>query len=136
MLRQASYNFTNRAQQVRSGAASVNQEFNNNFMMNQNSLNLRNDIVDQNLNRVSTTSVRQVSDQTFYRKNGQWVDSSAVSKAAAAKPFREIQFGSQEYDDLTQKLVKDGRQGSLALGGDILINFEGRLILVRGPVTK
>jgi Ca-activated chloride channel homolog len=136
VLRQASSNFTNRAVQVRSGAASVNQEFNNNFMMNQSSLNLRNDIVDQNLNRVSTTSVRQVSDQTFYRKNGQWVDSSAVSKAAGAEPFREIQFGSREYDDLTQKLVKDGRQGSLALGGDILINFEGRLLLVRGPVTK
>jgi Ca-activated chloride channel homolog len=134
VLRQASTNFVSRAAQVRSGAASVNQEFNNNFMMNQSSLNLTNDIVDLNLNRVSISSVRQVSDQTFYRKNGRWIDSSAVHQAAET-PFREIQFGSKEYDDLARKLVKEGRQGSLALGGDILINFEGRLLLVRGPVT-
>jgi Ca-activated chloride channel homolog len=136
VLRQASSNFNDRALHVRSGAASANQELNNNFLMSQNAMNISNEMLDQNLNRVSITSVRQVSDQTFYRKSGRWIDSSAVSQAATAKPFREIQFGSKEYDDLTQKLAKEGRQGSLALGGDILINFEGRLLLVRGPVTK
>jgi Ca-activated chloride channel family protein len=135
VLRQAGMNFVDRALNVRSGAASVNQEFNNNFMMNQMGMNYRNAMVDQNLNRVSITSVRQVSDQTFYRKNGRWVDSSAVDRADTAKPFREIQFGTQEYYDLAQRLAKEGRQGSLALGGDILINFEGRLLLVRGPAT-
>jgi hypothetical protein len=87
------------------------------------------------MNQVSVSSVRQISDQTFYRKNGRWVDSSAVDERSP-KPFREIQFGSKEYFDLAQRLTTEGRQGSLALGGDILINFEGRFILVHGTANK
>jgi Ca-activated chloride channel family protein len=131
----AASNFSNRALQIRSGAASVNQELNNNYQMNQLNLNPSNIILDQNMNRVSITTVRQVSDQTFYRKNGRWVDGSLV-KNESTKPFREIQFGTEEYFNLAKRLAKDGRQGSLALGGDILINLDGRLILVRGPVTQ
>jgi Ca-activated chloride channel family protein len=135
ILSLAASNFDNRALRVRSGAASVNQELNNNFMKDQVVLNSSNALLDQNMNQVSVSSVRQISDQTFYRKNGRWVDSSAVDERSP-KPFREIQFGSKEYFDLAQRLTTEGRQGSLALGGDILINFEGRFILVHGPANK
>jgi hypothetical protein len=82
------------------------------------------------------SSVRQVSDQTFYRKNGRWRDSSLVKQEADGKPFREIQFATKEYFELGQRLAKEGCQGTLALGGDILINLDGRMILVRGPVNQ
>ncbi len=136
VLSQANSNFVNRASYVRSGKASVNQEINNNFRKNQISLDHANEYTDQNLNRVSITSVRQVSDRTFYRKNGQWVDSGFVSQSSIAKPFREIGFGTEEYFDLVERLAAQGRQGSLALGGDILIMVDGRPILVRGPMGK
>ena len=132
VLSQANANFVNRAVQVRSGKASVNQELNNNFRMNQNSLDHANQFTDQNLNRVSISSVRQVSDRTFYRKNGRWVDGSLVAHMSTAKPSREIRFGTGEYFALADRLAAQGRQGSLALGGDILLVVDGRLILVRG----
>jgi Ca-activated chloride channel family protein len=136
VLRQASANFANRALQVRSGKASVNQEINNNFRMNQKSLDHANQYTDPNLNRVSVTSVRQVSDRTYYRKNGQWLDSSLVARGSVVHPSHEIQFGTEEYFDLAQRLAAQGRQGSLALGGDILLVVDGRMILVRGPEAQ
>jgi Ca-activated chloride channel homolog len=135
VLSLANTNFLNLALPIRSGKASVNQELNNNFRMTQNWLDHSNTLTDQNLERVSITSVRQVSDRTFYRKNGRWVDSSLVEHESAAQPSREIQFGTGEYFDLAERLAVQGRQGSLALGGEILINVDGRTILVRGPET-
>lgn len=136
VLSQANVNFANRALQVRSGKASVNQEINNNFRINQKSLDHANQYTDQNLNRVSITSVRQVSDRTYYRKNGQWLDSSLAAHAPTASPSREIRFGTKEYFDLAERLASKGRQGILALGGDILIVVDGRLILVRSPEAQ
>ena len=86
VLSQAGANFVNRASHVRSGKASVNQEINNNFRMNQTSLDHANNFTDENLNHVSITSVRQVSDRTFYRKNGRWVDSGLAMQTSAARP--------------------------------------------------
>ncbi|MBN1566890.1 MAG: VWA domain-containing protein [Acidobacteria bacterium] len=136
VLSQANANFTKRALQIRSGKASVNQEINNNYRKNQKSLDHANQYTDQNLNRVSITSVRQISDRTYYRKNGRWLDSSLVGNASTARPSQEIRFASKEYFDLSERLAAKGRQGSLALNGDILIVVDGRLILVRGPEAQ
>jgi hypothetical protein len=136
VLRQANANFINNALPIRSGNASLNQELNNNFRMNQTSLDHTNVLIDQNLDRVTISSVRQVSDRTFYLKNGRWVDSQLVAREPTAQPSREVQFGTVEYFDLAERLAKQGRQGSLALGGDILIDVDGRSILVRGSASQ
>jgi Ca-activated chloride channel family protein len=136
VLSQANANFLNRASRVRSGKASVNQEINNNFRMNQTSLDHANEFTDQNLNRVSITAVRQVSDRTFFLKNGRWVDSALVAQSSVVKPSREIRFGTGEYFDIAERLAAQGRQGSLALGDDTLIVVDGRPILVRSPAEQ
>jgi Ca-activated chloride channel family protein len=136
VLSQANSNFVKRASHVRSGKASVNQELNNNYRKKQLTLNHANEYTDQNLDRVSVSSVRQVSDRTFYRKNGRWLDSGFVSKSLIAETYREIGFGTEEYFSLAERLAVQGRQGSLALGGDILIMVDGRPVLVRSPMNK
>jgi hypothetical protein len=136
VLSQANANFANRALQVRSGKASVNQEINNNFRLNQKSLDHTNKYTDQNLNRVSVTSVRQISDRAYYRKNGRWLDSSMVAHAWIAELSREIRFGTKEYFDFVEHLAAQGRQGSLALSGDVLLVVDGCRILVRGPEAQ
>ena len=56
-----------------------------------------------------------------------------MSQSMDARPDSEIRFGTEEYFELADHLASDDRQGALALGGDILIIVDGRLILITGP---
>jgi Ca-activated chloride channel family protein len=136
IMREAVSNFVNRSFRVRSGNGSVNQEINNDFLKNQTTMNSVNFHIDQNLNPVIITSVRQVSDRTFYLKNNQWVDSNLVSHASAFKPSCVIHFGSKKYFDLAARLASQGRQGILALEGDILTVLDGHSILITGAAHQ
>jgi Ca-activated chloride channel family protein len=135
VLRQAQQNFDRRAGRVRSGIGSVNQEMNIMAQANQSVLNHANYFNDKNLNRVSVNAVRQVGDRAFYQRHGRWVDSSYVANAQRAAP-REVRFGTSEYFALANQLANDGRQGAMALNGDILLNVDGRAVLVCGPAGR
>ena len=45
----------------------------------------------------------------------------------------EIEFGSAAFDKFVAQLVKEGRQGILALGSDTLLLLDGRTVLVKMP---
>ena len=47
-----------------------------------------------------------------------------------------IVFGSQEFRDLAAKLAREGRQGSIALRGDILMLVDGQPVLIKAPVRS
>ena len=82
---------------------------------------------------MTTTRVQQTADRAFYRRRGGWVDSRVLDSEAYATPTRTIRFGTREHMDLAYRLAKDGRQGCLALRGDILLLVEGDTVLVKGP---
>jgi len=42
-----------------------------------------------------------------------------------------IEFGSDEFGELLTRLVKEGRQASIALQGDILMEMDGKTVLIR-----
>jgi len=119
-----------RAMGMRSGAPAVSQSFN---LARQKAatLNYRNEYFDEQMGRVSVTTVQQVNDRAFYRKDGRWVDSRLVSKESLLKPDRVIEFGSDEFGELLTRLVKEGRQASIALQGDILMEMDGKTVLIR-----
>ncbi|MEK7483915.1 MAG: VIT domain-containing protein [Planctomycetota bacterium] len=129
LLKEAGDNFISRAYQCRSGWSSVNQEINNQFGKNQVFMNPSNGYFDQTMKRVSITNVQQVNDCTFYQKDGCWVDSRVVEKEQI-KATRTIILGSPEFYELVQKLVQQGRQGCIALRGNILLSVDGELILI------
>ena len=52
-----------------------------------------------------------------------------VHNSVAANPI--VSFGSEEHRRLLSQLVREGRQGLLSLRGDILIQIEGRQVLVQ-----
>jgi Ca-activated chloride channel family protein len=130
ILKEAEGNFLRRSHGNRSGIGSWNQEFNRQLQKGQKSLNISNGYLDQNLKRVEITSVQQVNDLCFYRKNGRWVDSRVVDKDKA-KPEQIIEFGSKEFNDLTATLAQQGRQGCVSLRGDVLLSIDGKSVLVR-----
>ncbi|MHC4744368.1 MAG: VIT domain-containing protein [Planctomycetota bacterium] len=120
-----------RAMRSRSGYAGVNQSYNMGRQKREANLNMRNEYYDEKMNRVSITSVQQINDRAYYRKDGRWIDSDLVEKESQVEPKRIIEFGTVEFIELAERLAKDNRQGSIALRGDILLMIDGETVLVR-----
>ncbi len=136
VLSEAENLFQNRAIQTRSGLASVNQDLNNQYQKGIECANPRNKFFDASMNESATATVQQVCDMAFYKRRDRWVDSRLVTSEAQVAPERVINFGSAEFRDLAAKLAREGRQGSIALKGDILMLVDGQRILVKAPAQQ
>jgi len=132
VIAEANSNFARRAMSTRSGLGSVNQSTNSAYMRGQSQLNYSNEIWDENMNRVSVTSVQQVNDLAFYRRGSRWVDSRIVNEERSVRPARVIEFGTDAYRELVERLARESRQGSVALRGDILMTVDGEPVLIHG----
>lgn len=122
-----------RAVQSRAGAAAINQGMNFNAQKSQQELNYDNDYIDEGQREVSFTGVQQVNDCAFFQRGNQWIDGRTINPNApqAITPDVVIEYGSAEHIALINRLVAQNRQGVLALEGDILLQDDGRTILVR-----
>jgi Ca-activated chloride channel family protein len=136
VLLEAENLFQNRAIQTRSGLASANQEMNNQAQKAIACVNPRNKYWDASMNEVATATVQQVCDLAFYKRRDRWVDSRLVTSEGNIEPKRVITFGSAEFRELAAKLAREGRQGSIALKGDILMLVDGQRVLVKAPERK
>jgi Ca-activated chloride channel family protein len=130
IVAEARKNFDDRAMKTRSGYGSVNQEFNNGAQRAQTQLNGRNYFLDDRLNRVEISTVQQVNDKAFYKRGNRWLDSSLIAEPDAA-PKRTVSVGSEEFLQLARRLAAEGRQGTIALNGEILLRVDGETILVK-----
>jgi Ca-activated chloride channel family protein len=128
-------NLERRAVQSRAGAAAVNQGMNFNAQKSQQELNYGNRYVDADQREVSYTSVQQVCDRAFFQRGNQWIDGRTIIPGSNAPqettPDVVIDYGTPEHLALVHKLAAQNRQAVLALDGDILLQDEGRTILVR-----
>lgn len=122
----------NNAQSVRSGMGSVSQAANNTLQKSAANMNRSNFYLTQNMERVEITTVQQITDRTFFKRNNRWVDSSAL-KNETAKPDQVIEFGTPEFYKLVDRLVRDGREGILALSGELLVVIDGKTVLIKAP---
>lgn len=122
----------NNAQSVRSGMGSVSQASNNTIQKSSANMNRSNSYFTQNMERVEITTVQQITDRTFFKRNNRWVDSNALKKEAV-KPDQVIEFGTPEFYKLVDRLVRDGREGILALSGELLLMVDGKTILIKAP---
>jgi Ca-activated chloride channel family protein len=133
VLRQAAANFVSRAQQTRSGMGAVNQAVNVQAQQAQVTLNRSNAFLDQNMNRVQVTRVQQIADQAFFQQGRRWVDARVLNSRAGDQPDQTVTIGSPEFMELVDRLTTENRQGVLSMSGEILVNVDGRKILISGP---
>jgi Ca-activated chloride channel family protein len=133
VLREANRNFVGRAISARSGIGSLNQSFNYERQIGQKALNRRNEFYDAKMNRVAVRRVQQISDRAFYRRGNRWVDSRVVQQEKSVTPEKTVTFGSEEFHKLATKLATQGRQGCIALHGEILLVVDGKPLLVKSP---
>jgi Ca-activated chloride channel family protein len=122
----------NNAQGIRSGMGSVSQASNNSLQITQSNMNRANFYLAQNMERVEITTVQQITDRTFFKRNNRWVDTNAL-KNEAAKPDRVIEFGTPEFYKLADQLLREGREGILALSGEMLLMVDGKTVLIKAP---
>lgn len=80
----------------------------------------------------STDAVLNVANQSFFRRDEQWIDSRLVTRETLT-PTRRVEFGSQEYLDLAQRLARDGEQGILAQAGELVLMVDSDVVLVLPP---
>ncbi len=121
------------AQNTRTGVGGVRQAMNNTSQMSQSQLNRSNNFLVDNMQRVEYTNVQQVTDLTFFRRQSRWVDARALGKGAEATPAKVLEFGSPEFLKLVDRLVAEGRQGILALSGDLVLLVDGETVLIKAP---
>jgi Ca-activated chloride channel family protein len=129
---QARDSLMNNAQSVRSGIGGVSQAVNSVSLKGQANMNRSNFYFTQNMERVETTNVQQITDRTFFKRNNRWVDANALPDEKA-KPDRVVEFGTPEYYKVVDQLLRDGREGILALSGELLIVIDGKTVLIKAP---
>jgi len=133
VLYEASKQLESRAMRDRSGRGAVSQSLNIQPQMKAKALNYSNVYLNERMERVRITTVQQINDRAYYRRARRWVDSRLVDKEEEVKPKKVIEFGSKEFLELAERLARENRQGSIALGGDILLLVDGEPILIRAP---
>jgi Ca-activated chloride channel family protein len=134
VYKEAARTLESRAMRTRSGIGAVNQSFNMIRQKDQTTLNVRNYNYDQQMNRVSITTVQQINDQAYYRRGNRWVDSRLVKEEETVVPVKIIEFGSEEFMEIAEQLAKENRQGSIALAGDVLLLVNGEPVLIKNRI--
>ena len=119
------------AMRKRSGVSGVSQSLNMMMQKPQDRLNIRNEYLDENMNRVAVANVQQINDNAYYFRNNRWIDSKLVEKESQIKPARIVEFGTDEFFELAHKLARQNRQASISMPGDILLMVDGEAVLVR-----
>ena len=122
-----------RAIATRSGVGAYNQGSNLWAQKLQACANPRNAFLDQSLTVVETTSVQQVCDRAFLRRGDRWIDGNAVI-AQRLEPDSRVEFGSSDYFALVHRLQGERRTGVLSLGGEILLEVDGKNVLIAPAV--
>lgn len=133
LLSNATDALRSRAIQTRTGYASVNQDINNQDLKALACVNPLNRFLCPDMSESATATVQQVCDLAFFKSGDRWIDSRLLITASETEPQRLIAFGSQEFRELAERLARDGRQGSIALRGDILLQVDGQPVLIQAP---
>jgi Ca-activated chloride channel family protein len=120
-----------RAVQTRSGRGGLSQGLNFNHRKGQKALNRRNAFIDQGLNRVEIATVEQRNDLAFFRRGQRWIDARLIAGPQGIRPHEVVDIGSPAHARLLRRLVGEGRQGALSLSGEILLQVDGRAVLVK-----
>ncbi len=133
VLREAGSELGRRAMRVRAGKGAVSQSYNIAAQKQAVTMSYGNEYLDEDMQRVRITNVQQINDRAFYNRNNQWIDSGIVDKEKDIKPDKTIEFGSEEFFELAERLAKENRQGSIALRGEVVLSVDGQIILVKMP---
>jgi len=117
---------------VRGGGGGVAQELNSKASFEgTRTMNVQS-YMDKDMKKVNINGVQQVADRALFFRNNRWIDNTLISSESEA-PEQTVEFGTPEFHVVLDQLVKEGRQGMLARGGDVYLRVQGKRVLVKCP---
>jgi len=111
----------------------VNQGLNIQRQKGQAVLNYENAYLNERMEQVRIDTVQQTHDRAFYNRANRWIDSRLASAQADRQPDRTIEFGTEAFWELVERMAREGRQGSLAFTADVLLSVDGQTVLIKMP---
>ncbi|MCA9297420.1 MAG: VWA domain-containing protein, partial [Phycisphaerales bacterium] len=120
------------AMRDRSGAGAVRRQLELQAQTDRGVMNKLNRVVGDDYRAVESLAICQTQDQTLYMRNGRWIDARVMQKASV-EPDEVVEFASDRYFTICNTLIDEGRQSVLAFNNEILIDFEGRNVLLAAP---
>ena len=115
----------------RSGQWAVTQSLNVDALKKQSKVKRRNSYLDAKLGRIEISGVEQVNDLCLFRRGSQWIEGRLISGKRELKADKTVQYGTEAYVAMLDTLIQQGRQGAIARKGDILLEINGKNVLVR-----
>ena len=132
VMAQARKQVQEKALTTRSGAGSVAQDANRVSRKSSTWVDPRNSALDEELRPVEFRTVNQVGDLAFYKRGRRWVDARLLRSAQTPAPTI-VAPGSAAHRRLAERLARDGRQGALALSGEVLLLVDGEPVSFVNP---
>ncbi|BDS07526.1 marine proteobacterial sortase target protein [Oceaniferula spumae] len=127
----ASAEIKGKAVEKRSGAASVNQDWNIGKAKSATKLNRDNGYLNDRLEKDSVGALCQIADKAFYRNGNEWTDSSLAGKKIDPSQSVTVNVSSPEFKKIATRLITDNRQSCLALGDNIRITIDQKTYLIQ-----
>ena len=131
LITACSFELDTKAIRTRAGLAAVNQGFNVVEAKGQKKLKYDNRYWNAQMEQVAINNVQQINDCAFFKRGEQWIDAKLVSNQEEIEPDRVIEFGSAEHVQMLDELIRENRQGCLSLRGEILLQHDAEVVLVR-----
>jgi Ca-activated chloride channel family protein len=79
-------------------------------------------------------AVKQCNDKTFIRDTNLWIETSLIDgDSDFIEPDQVVVFGTPQWQEVATELIETGNAAVLALRGPVLLELDGRLILVCRP---
>ncbi len=124
-----------RAVHSRSGQGAINQARNYARGKGQTVLNHRNSYFDEQMQSVQYANVQQLGNRAFFQNGQRWTDSKLVGTDRTPQPDVIVTFGSERYRQLLDRLIGQGEQAVMSLSGEIVLQLDGQIILIRNSET-
>lgn len=117
---------------ARSGVHGVAQQVNIGTNRSQAWCNSANFLYDASGQLTAATNVQTIQGRTFFRRGTRWTDGHlALRSEVVDEPDRTVVIGTPEYDALLAELTALGRAAHASLAGEILLEIDGRTVLVK-----
>ena len=130
---QARENFKNQIAKVRLGVPAVQQAMSQDDQYRRSRLNEPAQYDGEPAQAPQETAVRWAGDLVFYRRADGWIDARLAARERVAGASRIVAFGTEPYRELARQLARDGRQGALALRGNVLLAAGDGALVITGP---
>ncbi len=121
--------------EARSGMGAVAMEMNTTQKSNSRSIDQQYAQVNVKGEITKNDKIVTQNQDSFYHEKNVWRDHRIMKQGANPKIDQTIQIGSPEYASIANRIIQLNRQAVFSLDGDVLIELDGKNILLQNSIN-